>query len=319
MIAVRNVYLDRKGLEIEVRSGALVVRAPDQSVRSIPLSMVENIVLGAGVVCNTAALSRCLRLGVEVVMLSRTGPPGIFSAIGGGNHVRRRLAQLRAASDAAFRVRYAQRTVETKLRYQAAFLLDAARRRPELGFEVRRAAERLNAAAYQARSSQLGSGVASLLGIEGAAAAQFFSAYRLLFADSLEFEGRNRRPPRDPVNAVLSLGYTLLHVEAVKAAVSCGLDPAIGFLHDPEPGRESLACDLVETERALIDELTWNVFRNRLVRIEHFRRQGDTCLMGKSGRRAFYEGVEPVLAKARGRLRRRSSFLARLVEARSAG
>ncbi len=242
--------------------------------------------------------------------------PCIVSAIGGGRHVRLRISQLRAATDPSFRSRYARRLVETKLHHQASFMRDAAERRPDLGYEMRRAADRLNNAARQVGRLEA-DGPGALMGTEGAAAAQFFLAYRLLFAKSLGFTGRNRRPPRDPVNATLSLGYTLLHVEAIKAVSGCGLDSGIGFLHEPEQGRESLACDLVETERALVDGLVWNLFRERQLRPEHFRITDGGCLMAKAARRAFYEAVEPVLTKARGRLRRRCAFLVRLLGSRA--
>ena len=85
-----------------------------------------------------------------------------------------------------------------------------------------------------------------LRGIEGAAAAAYFQGFTRLFPPSLEFTGRNRRPPRDPVNAVLSLSYTPLHFEAVQAVCAAGLDPLIGFYHELVFGRESLASDLIE-------------------------------------------------------------------------
>ena len=100
--------------------------------------------------------------------------------------------------------------------------------------------------------------------MEGAAQAAYFRAYCSLFAEALAFNGRNRRPPRDPVNACLSLGYTLVHFEAARAAYAAGLDPFLGFFHEIAFGRESLACDLMEPVRPLVDAWLWEMFRSRI-------------------------------------------------------
>lgn len=89
---------------------------------------------------------------------------------------------------------------------------------------------------------------------------------------ALGFTGRNRRPPRDPANACLSLGYTLLHAEAVTAAQAAGLDPLLGFYHRPAFGRESLASDLIEPLRAEVDAWVAALFRDRALREDHFTR-----------------------------------------------
>ena len=149
-----------------------------------------------------------------------------------------------------------------------------------------------------------GLGVGQLRGIEGAAAAGFFQGYTQLFAPTLTFSGRNRRPPRDPVNAALSLGYTLLHAEAVHAAHTAGLDPMIGFFHELDFGRASLASDLIEPLRPQVDQWVWDSFRSEWLRPEHFGREGDACLLGKAGREHFFSAYER-FARPRRRLLRR--------------
>jgi len=96
-------------------------------------------------------------------------------------------------------------------------------------------------------------GLDTLRGIDGAAAVAYFQAFTRLFPASLDFTGRNRRPPRDPVNAVLSFGYTLLHFDAVRACQAAGLNPIIGYYHELDIGRESLASDLIEPLRPRVD------------------------------------------------------------------
>jgi CRISPR-associated protein Cas1 len=127
----------------------------------------------------------------------------------------------------------------------------------------------------------------------------------------LDFKGRNRRPPRDPVNAVLSLGYTLLHADAVQSCYAAGLDPLLGFLHEPEYGRESLAADLVEPLRSHVDRLVWRLFRDRALRPEHFSRGEDACLLDKAGRALFYPAYEQAAGPVRRALRRFTVRVAR--------
>jgi CRISPR-associated protein Cas1 len=146
-------------------------------------------------------------------------------------------------------------------------------------------------------------------GHEGAAARLYWSALTGAFAPSLEFTGRNRRPPRDPVNAALSLAYTIATFEAGAQAQRRGLDPMIGFLHAPSFGRESLACDLIEPLRPRIDGWVEGLFRERRMRREHFSSDPDGArVMGKAGRQAFYEGLAAVLP-IWGRWLRRSAGL----------
>lgn len=161
-----------------------------------------------------------------------------------------------------------------------------------------------------ASSATAPGGVETLRGIEGAAALAYFSAFTRLFAPELKFTQRNRRPPRDPVNAVLSLAYTMLHHEAVRACQIAGLDPIIGYYHELSYGRESLACDLIEPLRPAVDDWTWQQFRERNLRADHFSREGDGCLLGKAGRMRFYPAFERFTRPHRRLLRRITRALA---------
>lgn len=133
---------------------------------------------------------------------------------------------------------------------------------------------------------------AVLRGLEGVAAAHYFAALAKVLPDSLGFRGRNRRPPRDAFNVVLSLGYTLLHFELVRQIYLTGLDPFVGFYHEPAHGRESLASDLLEPLRPLYDEWAVDLFAEGVMRPEDFSMRGEACMMGKAGRLRFYAAFE---------------------------
>lgn len=99
----------------------------------------------------------------------------------------------------------------------------------------------------------------------------YFEGLTALFPAELGFTGRNRKPPRDPVNAALSLSYVLLYADAAIAAHQAGLDPFVGFLHKPEFGRHSLACDLMEPARPLVDRFVLDLFESGLFTLKAFR------------------------------------------------
>jgi CRISPR-associated protein Cas1 len=136
------------------------------------------------------------------------------------------------------------------------------------------------------------------MGQEGAAAAAYFAAFASAFPPALGFSRRNRRPPRDPVNVCLSIGYVMLHFEARQAAAREGFDPALGVFHDVRPGRDSLVCDLVEPLRAAVDGFVHDLFADGVLRAENFTTSEDACMLAKQGRTLFYRAFEERAAAA---------------------
>ena len=136
----------------------------------------------------------------------------------------------------------------------------------------------------------------TLLGIEGAAARAYFSEFRgMIKNESLDFDfrGRNRRPPKDPVNAVLSFLYAMLIKQATITALTVGFDPYLGFYHQPRYGRPALALDLVEEFRPLIaDSVCLTLINNGELGPEHFITRGDATALTQNGRRRVIEAYE---------------------------
>ena len=136
----------------------------------------------------------------------------------------------------------------------------------------------------------------TLLGIEGAAARTYFSEFEgMIKSKSLEFDfqGRNRRPPRDPVNAVLSFLYAMLIKQATVTALAVGFDPYLGFYHQPKYGKPALALDLVEEFRPLIaDSVCPTLINNGELGSEHFIVRGNAAALTQNGRRKVIEASE---------------------------
>src|SRR5262249_44999650 len=132
-----------------------------------------------------------------------------------------------------------------------------------------------------------------LLGLEGAIAAAYFGPFtKLLRSSELEtdwdFKSRNRRPPKDPVNALLSFGYALLAKECTVALLAEGLDPWWGLYHRPRHGRPALSLDLMEEFRPLIvDSAVVSAVNTGMVRQQDFTRSFSGCMMNPAGRKVF--------------------------------
>ena len=145
--------------------------------------------------------------------------------------------------------------------------------------------------------------IPSLLGTEGVGSAIYFNCYQQFFADEWQFHSRNRRPPRDPINVVLSLSYTLLQHLCQQAIYSVGFDPYQGVLHSTSYGRQSLACDFVELQRSTVEFWVWELFDQAILDSADFSVSDETsylCELLKSGRSKFYKAfaaIRPNLRK----------------------
>lgn len=306
------MYLDRKGAELRLDGGALAVYVNGERDGSIPLAPVDRVVVIGRQTIETAVLHRLAEQGVAVVFLS--GRTQAFRGRLAGrlhNHARLRLAQY-AARQGALAHRLATEWITAKLDEQAALLREAAAARLDQRAVLLRAAEIIG----DTRAKAAGAGTSERLrGLEGGAASAYFGALPSVFPPSLGFEGRERRPPRDPVNALLSLTYTLAHWEWVRECELIGLDPLVGFYHEVEYSRESLACDLLEPFRPVVDRWVWGLFRDRRFESRDFASDQDRpgCSLKKSARGRFYAAYEEWIAPRRSRMRDVVEALARRI------
>ena len=261
----------------------------------------------------TRLLTKLVEHGIGLLVLGgRTHKPGATLIGRPSADTSLRLAQASLLGFEPARATIAQTMVLAKVKGQIELLREAETTRGR-SLELNRGIERLSAALEEISSPNPDR--SRLRGMEGAAAAAYFAAFTTLFAPALAFQGRNRRPPRDPVNACLSLGYTLLHFDAVREAASVGLDPLVGVYHDIAPGRESLACDLAEPFRVAVDRMVLRLFAENELRVEHFSTNAEGCLMGKAGRRTFYAAYEQTAVDHRRALARLARDIAHVIRA----
>jgi CRISPR-associated protein Cas1 len=310
-----TLLVDGADVELRTAGDALVVHRADQRRGSIPMRLLERVVIQGDVRLSASVLTRLAEAGVATLLLSRRHARRIAIVLGPAhNDVAIRLGQATLAFDPAWVDAWSRRIVQRKLRGQAATLRTALGARPDCRKPLFDAIGRLEQALFTLSERQPAGD--RIRGIEGAAARSYFAGLASVMPPSLGFTGRNRRPPRDPVNAMLSLGYTLVHFEAVRAAHSAGLDPLVGFLHRPAFGRESLASDLLEVARPRIDAWVWDLVRSRRLRGDHFARDGRACMLGKAGRGVYFAEYERAAGPWRRLLRRQCRVLVRHVRRR---
>lgn len=306
------LYLDRKNLALKLDGQALALYEDGDKKGTVPLHLLDRVVMRGNVQMESRILGALSERNIGLLVLSgrNTEATAILSSRSHGDTIRR-LGQYKLSMADELRVPLARWLVLVKIRGQQRLLREALARRADLRLPLKSALDTLSHIIGQLREDGFVVSLASLRGYEGAAAAAFFGGYQHLFAGSLNFNGRKKRPPPDPVNVCLSLGYTLLHYDAVRACHIVGLDSMLGFFHDLSFGRESLACDLMEPLRPVVDGWVWHLFRERQLRVEHFSDDNGRCLLNKAGRQIFYAFYESQAAPARRLLRRYAYALAK--------
>jgi len=304
-----TLFLDRKDLTLGFEGQCIALYENGDKRGTVPLHLVERVVMRGQVTLDTRLLGALADRNIGVLMLSGRNHRSVAMLLGKPhNDTKRRIAQYASYLDTDERLTLSRQLVIGKLRSQKRLLSGALERRPDERKALLSATGTIDGLLARLTTDTPPFSVESLRGIEGSGAAAYFKAYGTLFAPALEFNGRNRRPPTDPVNACLSLGYTLLHFDAVKACHDSGLDPFIGYFHDPAFGRESLACDFIEPLRAELDAMVWRLFRERALRPENFADDKGGVILNKAGRQRFYAEYE-VFARPLRRLLRRYGYL----------
>ncbi|MGV3523190.1 MAG: type I-MYXAN CRISPR-associated endonuclease Cas1 [Candidatus Sericytochromatia bacterium] len=252
-----SARIGKAGETLKVQTG--------ENTRQIPLHEIHSLVLHGYPQMTTQALQTCARNGIGVHWISGGGyyTAGLWS---GAGHVQKRIRQYKALADPNFCLTLAQKLVMAKVESSLRYLLRATRGKareemPELLEQIqimRQCLKRI------ARASDL----AELRGHEGLAGRAYFGILPLLLReelpDSLRLSGRNRRPPKDRFNALLSFGYTLLYQAILQAVMVVELDPALGFFHQPRSSSYPLVLDLMELFRLSVWDITVLGSLNRL-------------------------------------------------------
>jgi CRISPR-associated protein Cas1 len=287
---LNTLYVTTEGASLRKDGENLVVEIEDRERARIPLHMLASIVTFGAIYLSPALMQACASHGVTIVLLDRSGrfQARVEGPVSGNVLLRRQQYRVSEQPDDIVRGLVSGKVANQRTVLQRA-LRDYADETPEPARTAIDAAINRLAGILQ-RVSLAGDGVDVLRGAEGEAAQLYFGVFNHLIRSpdaEMTFRGRSRRPPLDPMNALLSFLYTLLTHDCRSAAESIGLDPAVGFLHRDRPGRPSLALDLMEEMRpALVDRLALSLVNRRQIRIKDFHVQDNgAVLLADEGRK----------------------------------
>lgn len=286
---LNTLYVTIDGLYLHLQNETIRVEQDGKLLKSIPLHHLGCIVILGNVLVSPALLARCAEDGRSVVWLDMQGR---FRARLEGKttgNVLLRRQQYTASDNPATCLALARALVAGKLQNLYALLTRAgySSSQRDVRQQLRHSADAIGTLIQSLPQAEH---LDAVRGIEGAATQVYFSVFgQMIRADRAHFpfDGRNRRPPRDPVNALLSFLYALLTTDCVSACESVGLDPQVGFLHALRPGKPALALDLMEEFRpVLADRLALNLINRQQIQPQHFeKRPPEAVLLNDEGRR----------------------------------
>ena len=294
---LRPLYLNTQGLHVGKSGGVLKIKEKGKVVQEVRINDICQLNLFGNIQITTQAIQALCAAEKPIVYFSSGGWfYGATYGLGMKNIFLRR-EQFRQADDSGFCLKLAQQLVVGKIRNQRTML-------------QRNHIEPPKTALAQIKCMQddapLAKTISELLGIEGNAARVYFQNFSGMIkvsedegkdstSDSFafDFSGRNRRPPRDPVNALLSLAYSVLAKDLAIACHTVGFDPYLGLFHQPRFGRASLALDLMEPFRSLIADssVLWAI-NTRMITTKHFISAGQSVALTSDGRKAFFRAYE---------------------------
>lgn len=297
------MYVQARGAKVSKKGEVLEVSVDDEKVASARLMDVSQLVLQGGIYLTAPAQHELMARGIPITWLSHGGW-FLGHTVGlGHKNVELRAAQYRASFDPAACLRFARGLVAAKIRNQRT-LLRRNWKRGELPDGLLAEFRRDIDAAERAHD------LPQLLGVEGNAAARYFSHFAAMLGDaggaagepsepasapgwSFEFEHRNRRPPRDPVNAVLSYVYSLLSRTLAVTLTAVGFDAYRGLYHQSRYGRPALALDMMEPFRPLLaDSVVLTLINNGELHPGDFVSAGGAVGLGERGRKAVIAAFE---------------------------
>jgi CRISPR-associated protein Cas1 len=281
------LYIQDQGVTLGKSGDQLTVKSRQQTLRTVKMIDVSQVSLFGNVQVTAQALREITSAGIPVCHFSYGG---WFHAVTRGmshKNIDLRMRQFAVAADPVESLGFAKQFVLGKIKNGRTLL---RRHLPE-----DQAKATLTPLARLFHQSKRATCAESLLGIEGMAAKTYFAGFAQLLkgGDDFNIEGRNRRPPRDPVNAMLSFVYALLVKELTVVLYAVGFDPMLGFYHRPRYGRPSLALDLAEPFRPLVaDSTVLMLVNNGEVTPASFIRRGGGVAMTDAGRRAVIGAFE---------------------------
>jgi len=296
------IVIDSPGFAMFKRGGRIVVTyvySDGKVTKEFAISKVTAVIISSSGSISTRLLRELASHNIPVIFTTSYAPFGVFHPYFMHATVITRREQMRALSDSRglfLAKAFVRAAIINKVRVLRYFA--KSRERSDYGMaellsssadRIKKLVDRVNELSGDLDSMRL-----NLMGYEGEATQIYYDALTQLFDPELGFRGRDKRPPRDPVNSILSYGYTVLNSVVHLAIAKTGLEPFAGFLHVDRSGKPSLILDLSEEFRQpIIDVLVISLFSRGVLKLDHFSFEDDgRCFIGKEGKVVFFNAFE---------------------------
>ncbi len=260
-----NLYLTEQGSVLRKTGNRLIVHKDDEILLDIQCSKIDAVLIFGNVQFTTQAVYELFEHGIEMALLTRTGRLVGQITSPFTKNIELRVEQFKKHQDTAFRLRLSKAVVKGKLTNCLNFVKAFSYNHPETNFKGGIIGLEASIKSIEGINT-----TASLRGIEGNAARVYFESFGKMVLGGFEFPGRKKHPSTDPVNALLSFEYTLVFNEISSLLDGLGFDPYLGYYHEVEYGRASLACDIQEEFRPVIDRFALYLINNRMLNKEDF-------------------------------------------------
>ena len=281
------IYVKEQGALVQKQGGRIVVSKNAQPLLEFPISNIEGIALIGNVQVTAQALHFLLQQGIDISHYTYGGQYLGQTAAESSKNIFLRFSQYELYNNEKKRLDFARKIVSNKIGNQLNVIenyrWEEYPQWKDDAAQIRRLREKVSDADT----------ANELLGIEGMSSNIYFRAFGHMFHCDFEFHGRNRRPPKDPINVIISLGYTFLTKEICSALEAESFEPYLGFLHGIRYGRKSLALDIIEEFRQpVVDRMALKMFNKRMLSKYDFETEDDRVILNTDGFRKFCSEYE---------------------------
>lgn len=290
-ISMTSLYITESGAFIRKDGGRVIIGRNQEVLMEVPLEKIEDICVIDSVHLSSKISTYCLRNNIPITWLSSTG--SYFGTLMSTSNVDvlKHEKQFALHNNKEFYMLMSKRIVNAKINNQLVTLKRYARNVEDGLIDTQIA--NIKSISQNVTHTTTRS---ELMGVEGIIARFYFEALGKVVPESYAFTKRSKRPPKDPFNALLSLGYSMLFNEILSAVVSAGLHPFVGNLHTLSKGHPALVSDLIEEYRApIIDSLVMNIVKRNMIDSSEFTIEDEGCYLKPAGRKVFLQSYNKKL------------------------
>lgn len=283
---LRTLFIQEQGVMLEKEDERFLITKSRKVLKKVPALQVDQIIIFGSCGVTTPAMKFCLQKNIPITLLSSRGQYyGVLESTSGSSNVLLQKQQFLRSEDKEFCLKVAKAIVIAKIKNSRTLLRRHTDDQRTLD-EMDRLIEKAN----------LATTLDEVRGFEGAAAAKYFPAFVSLLKDPMGFSHRKRQPPTDPVNSMLSFGYTLLFYNAFAMVKTHGLHPYMGFFHELRSGHPALVSDLIEEFRApIVESLVLYLVNSKVLTAADFALPKEPelpCLLSDAARKLFIHHFE---------------------------